>query len=166
MLFHWIPIMAILVLPSAMTIMAIWPFLAVMAHMAMADSKTNMAIMGIKWKSMEKLTQQSWFQLSSTFHSKVMAIWNFVLGAYIVTYTLKITRLEPNLPPLEGIELQRFKRHFWKWHGSGNKMGGWPLLGFDFEVNKNCSTMGRLADSVHQTHFSWEIMWQYFSLWF
>ena len=36
--------MAILVLPSAMAIMAIWPFLAVMAHMAMADSKTNMAI--------------------------------------------------------------------------------------------------------------------------
>ena len=59
--------------------------------------------------------------------------------AYIVTYTLKITRLEPNLPPLEGIELQRFKRHFWKWHGSGNKMGGWPLLGFDFEVLKNRS---------------------------
>ena len=140
MLFHWIPIMAILVLPSAMAIMAIWPFLAVMAHMAMADSKTNMAIMGIQWKSMEKLTQQSWFQLSSTFHSKVMAIWSFVLGAYIVTYTLKITRLEPNLPPLEGIELQRFKRHFWKWHGSGNKMGGWPLLGFDFEVLKNRSS--------------------------
>ena len=49
--------MAILVLPSAMAIMAIWPFLAVMAHMAMADSKTNMAIMGIQSKSMEKLTQ-------------------------------------------------------------------------------------------------------------
>ena len=32
----------------AMAIMAIWPFLAVMAHMAMADSKTNMAIMGIQ----------------------------------------------------------------------------------------------------------------------
>ena len=111
-----------------MAIMAIWPFLAVMAHMAMADSKTNMAII-----QYGQLTQQSWFQLSSTFHSKVMAIWSFVLGAYIVTYTLKITRLEPNLPPLEGIELQRFKRHFWKWHGSGNKMGGWPLLGFDFE---------------------------------
>ena len=75
-------------LPSAMAIMAIWPFLAVMVHMAMADSKTNMAIMGIQWKSMEKLTQQSWFQLSSTFHSKVMAIWSFVLGAYIVTYTI------------------------------------------------------------------------------
>ena len=40
--------MAILVLPSAMAIMAIWPFLAVMAHMAMADSKTNMAIKGIQ----------------------------------------------------------------------------------------------------------------------
>ena len=54
-----------------------------------------------------------------------------------MTYTLKITRLEPNLPPLEGIELQRFKRHFWKWHGSGNKTGGWPILGFDFDVLKN-----------------------------
>ena len=38
--------MAILVLPSAMAIMAIWPFLAVMALMAMADGNINMAIMG------------------------------------------------------------------------------------------------------------------------
>ena len=81
-----------------------------MAIMAMADGNINMAIMGIQWKSMEKLTQQSWFQLSSTFHSKVMAIWSFVLGAYIVTYTLKITRLEPNLPPLDHLPPQEYQK--------------------------------------------------------
>ena len=45
MLFHWIPMMAILVLLSAM---AIWAITAKNGHMAMADGKTNMAIMGIQ----------------------------------------------------------------------------------------------------------------------
>ena len=72
-----------------------------------------------------------------------------------MTYTLKITRLEPNLPPLEGIELQRFKRHFWKWHVSGNKMGGWPLLGFDFEVFKNRSTLAGRGRPPTASYRNW-----------
>ena len=48
MLFHWIPIMAILMLPSAMAIMAIWPFWAVMALMVMANGNINIANMGIQ----------------------------------------------------------------------------------------------------------------------
>ena len=71
----WIALM----LPSAMAIMVIWPFLAVMAIMAMSDGNNNMAIMDIQWKSMEKLTHQCCFQLISTYHSKVMAIWTRVL---------------------------------------------------------------------------------------
>ena len=35
------------------------------------------------------------------------------------------------------MELERFLRHFWKWHGKGNKMGAWRILGFDFGVNKH-----------------------------
>ncbi len=50
--------MAILVLLSAMAIWAITAKNGHMAIMAMADGNINMAIMGIQWKSMEKLTQQ------------------------------------------------------------------------------------------------------------
>ena len=48
MLFHWIPMMAILVLLSAMAIWAITAKNGHMAIIAMADGKTNMAIMGIQ----------------------------------------------------------------------------------------------------------------------
>ena len=34
------------------------------------------------------------------------------------------------------------------------------------KITDQTTDHGGLADSVHQTHFSWEIMWQYFSLWF
>ena len=75
--------MAMLLVPLAMAISAITAKNGHIAIKAMANGNITTAIIGIQWKSMEKLTQQSWFQLSSTFHSKVMAIWSFVLGAYI-----------------------------------------------------------------------------------
>ena len=32
----------------------------------------------------------------------------------------------PNLPTPEIIGLERKRKQFWKWHGTMNKMGGWP----------------------------------------
>ena len=51
MLFHWIPIMARLPLPSAIAIRAIWPFLAVITLIAKANGNNFMAILGFQVKS-------------------------------------------------------------------------------------------------------------------
>ena len=75
--------------------------MANMALMAMAYGNNSMALMGIQWKSMEKLNKQCWFQLNSTYPSEVMAIWTFILEAYIVTYTLRMTCPGQNLPTSE-----------------------------------------------------------------
>ena len=69
-----------------------------MALMAMADGSTNMAIRSIQSKCIEKLTQLCWLQLIWTFQSKVMAIWTLVVGAYIVSYNVKMFDLSKSYP--------------------------------------------------------------------
>ena len=34
------------------------------------------------------------------------------------------------------------------------------------KITDQTTDQGKLADSVHQTQFNWDIIWQYFSLWF
>ena len=46
----------------------------------------------------------------------------------------------PKVQSPEGIELQRFLRHFWKWHGMWTKMAAWKNLDLDFGVHKNHPT--------------------------
>ena len=74
MTFHWIPINAILVLPSAIAIRAIIAINGCYGIYGNSHGTANMATMGIQGKSIEKLTQQCWLQLSRTYPSRVIAI--------------------------------------------------------------------------------------------
>ena len=72
--------------------------MAIMELVAMADGSTNMAIRSIQWKSIKKLTQLCWLQLVWTLQSKVKAIWTLVVGAYIVSYNVKMFHLSKSYP--------------------------------------------------------------------
>ena len=96
--FDWILLMAILVLPSAIAISAIMAINGRYGVYGNHYVNTKMTVMNIQWKSIEKLTQMCWLQLIRTFQSKVMAIWTLVVGAYIVSYNVKMFDLSKSYP--------------------------------------------------------------------
>ena len=57
MLFYWIPLVTMLKLTLAITIVAIMAKMAILAISAMAIGVNNMAILGIQLKSIKKLAQ-------------------------------------------------------------------------------------------------------------
>jgi len=74
MLFRWMPIGALLVLPSAIAIRAIMAINGPDGICGNSYGTAYMATMGVQWGSIERLTQLCCFRLNVTIPSQVVAV--------------------------------------------------------------------------------------------